>query len=311
MKRFENILFATQGLPSKSDALDQSIRLAASDNVNVSGLIAFPTFPNELQQYQQNFQATLQNNLQQDIDSYRHQNNLTEQQAPFPFAVKSSEQPAICIIKEAMNNNIDLLIKEAEPIKEGGEGFKAVDMTLLRKCPCAVWLHRPTEKPQTKRRVAVAVDPENTDEQQRALSLRLLELSRSIADSCDSHLHIISCWEYYLEHYLDNHAWIHVEDKQLSQELEKAKDNHHQALQALIAESGVAGDYVIHHLHGKPDDAIPKSVEESEIDVLVMGTIARTGISGFVIGNTAENILQAINCSLVALKPEGFMSPVA
>ncbi|MDF5010076.1 universal stress protein, partial [Vibrio parahaemolyticus] len=41
-----------------------------------------------------------------------------------------------------------------------------------------------------------------------------------------------------------------------------------------------------------------------------MGTLARTGISGYVIGNTAENILQSINCSLVALKPDGFVSPI-
>ena len=68
---------------------------------------------------------------------------------------------------------------------------------------------------------------------------------------------------------------------------------------------------VIHHIHGKPDEKIPESVDEQEIDVLVMGTLARTGISGFVIGNTAENILQSINCSLVALKPEGFISPIS
>jgi len=41
-----------------------------------------------------------------------------------------------------------------------------------------------------------------------------------------------------------------------------------------------------------------------------MGTVARTGISGFIIGNTAENILEEISCSLIALKPEGFVSPV-
>ncbi|NMT50792.1 universal stress protein, partial [Vibrio parahaemolyticus] len=51
-------------------------------------------------------------------------------------------------------------------------------------------------------------------------------------------------------------------------------------------------------------------VESIEVDVLVMGTLARTGISGYVIGNTAENILQSINCSLVALKPDGFVSPI-
>lgn len=41
-----------------------------------------------------------------------------------------------------------------------------------------------------------------------------------------------------------------------------------------------------------------------------MGTVARTGIPGFIIGNTAENTLREIRCSLLALKPNGFVSPV-
>jgi universal stress protein E len=33
-------------------------------------------------------------------------------------------------------------------------------------------------------------------------------------------------------------------------------------------------------------------------------------IAGFVIGNTAENVLRELRCSLLALKPNGFVSPV-
>lgn len=310
MKRFENILFATQGLPGHSDALGQAIRIAANNCVSVSGLIACPDFPTDLIQYQQSYEQSLHDSLQQSVKKLREQHDISEEQVPFPLRVKSSEQPAICIIQEAMTNHNDLIIKEAEPLSEGAEGFKAIDMTLLRKCPCPVWLHRPISKPIDKRRIAVAVDPMTVSDEQQALSRRLLELSRSIADTCDSRLHIISCWEHYLENYLDNHVWIQVEEAQLANEVSQAKANHEQALQRLIEDSGISGEMVIHHLHGKPDDKIPECIDEIEIDVLVMGTLARTGISGFVIGNTAENILQSINCSLVAMKPEGFVSPI-
>ncbi|GAK21869.1 universal stress protein family 1 [Vibrio sp. JCM 19052] len=310
MRRFENILFATQGLPGHSDALGQAIRIAANNRVPVSGLIACPGFPTDLAQYQQSYEQSLHDSLQQSVKKLREQHDITEEQVPFPLRVQSSEQPAVCIIQQAITNNNDLIIKEAEPLSEGAEGFKAIDMTLLRKCPCPVWLHRPISKPRDKRRIAVAVDPMTVSDEQQALSRRLLELSRSIADTCDSRLHIISCWEHYLENYLDNHVWIQVEESQLANEVSRAKANHEQALQRLIEDSGISGEMVIHHLHGKPDDQIPECVDETEIDVLVMGTLARTGISGFVIGNTAENILQSINCSLVAMKPEGFVSPI-
>jgi universal stress protein E len=45
-------------------------------------------------------------------------------------------------------------------------------------------------------------------------------------------------------------------------------------------------------------------------DLVVMGTIARTGISGLIIGNTAESILDQLTCSVLAIKPPGFSTPL-
>ncbi len=310
MKRFEKILFATQGLPGHSDALGQAIRIAANNRVQVSGLIACQNFPKDLSQYQQTYEQSLHDSLLERVKALRVENDVSEEQVSFPLTVKSSEQPAICIIQEAIAHQNDLIIKEAEPLNEGAEGFKAIDMTLLRKCPCTLWLHRPIDKPRNKRRIAVAIDPMTTSDEQHALSLRLLELSRSIADTCDSRLHVISCWEYYLESYLDGNTWIHVDDEELAKEVARAKVKHEQALRSLIDESGIAGEMVLHLLHGKADDKIPDIIDELGIDVLAMGTLARTGIAGFVIGNTAENVVQSISCSLVAMKPDGFVSPI-
>jgi nucleotide-binding universal stress UspA family protein len=41
-----------------------------------------------------------------------------------------------------------------------------------------------------------------------------------------------------------------------------------------------------------------------------MGTVARTGIPGFIMGNTAETILNQIDASVLAIKPPGFGTPV-
>jgi nucleotide-binding universal stress UspA family protein len=310
MRRFENILFATQGLPGHSDALSQALLLAANNKVPLKGLIASPTFPDEIVEYQHDYESSLQDSLHQSVVKTRAEQNIADHEVLFPIEVQSSEQPALCIIRHVLNHHNDLVIKEAEPVSEDGDGFKAIDMTLLRKCPSPVWLHKPTSKPKNKRRVAVAIDPATSTSEQHALALRLLELSRSIADSCDSRLHVISCWQHYMENYLDRNIWIKIEHEDVANEVESERVRHQEALNALIDESQIHGDTVIHHLHGKADDLLPKCVHEQDIDVLVMGTVARTGISGFVIGNTAENVLQSINCSLVALKPAGFKTPI-
>jgi nucleotide-binding universal stress UspA family protein len=46
------------------------------------------------------------------------------------------------------------------------------------------------------------------------------------------------------------------------------------------------------------------------IDLIVMGTIGRTGIPGLFIGNTAETVLRQVHCSVLTVKPQGFVTPV-
>lgn len=59
-----------------------------------------------------------------------------------------------------------------------------------------------------------------------------------------------------------------------------------------------------------PDEEILKFIQEDNIDLLVMGTIARGGMAGVMIGDTAERLLPEISCSLLAVKPKEFVSPV-
>jgi len=66
----------------------------------------------------------------------------------------------------------------------------------------------------------------------------------------------------------------------------------------------------IHLLKGFAEDVLPALAKRKGIELIVMGTVCRTGIAGFIVGNTAENILQQVDCSVLAVKPDGFVSPV-
>ncbi|MGM0858940.1 MAG: universal stress protein [Pseudomonadota bacterium] len=65
-----------------------------------------------------------------------------------------------------------------------------------------------------------------------------------------------------------------------------------------------------HVVPGIPDRDLPKMAETIKADLVVMGTVARTGIAGVIMGNTAEAVLSQLNCSVLAIKPDGFESPV-
>jgi universal stress protein E len=66
----------------------------------------------------------------------------------------------------------------------------------------------------------------------------------------------------------------------------------------------------VHLPKGDAVQAITELVKTLGVDLLLMGTVCRTGIPGFIIGNTAEQVLGAVECSTLTVKPEGFVSPV-
>lgn len=61
---------------------------------------------------------------------------------------------------------------------------------------------------------------------------------------------------------------------------------------------------------GEAYDVIRRVVKREKTDLLVMGTVCRTGIAGFLIGNTAENVLNGVDCSVLTVNPQGFASPI-
>jgi universal stress protein E len=100
--------------------------------------------------------------------------------------------------------------------------------------------------------------------------------------------------------------------------VEQEKQDRMAMLDALMSEVvDSLGEKAINHLRpqkhlvkGRASKEIPILARKIEADLVVMGTVARTGIPGFIMGNTAETILNQIECSVLAIKPAGFITPV-
>jgi universal stress protein E len=48
---------------------------------------------------------------------------------------------------------------------------------------------------------------------------------------------------------------------------------------------------------------------KKQVDLILMGTVCRTAMTDFFIGNSVENFLQQVVYSMLTVKPEGFVSP--
>jgi universal stress protein E len=59
-----------------------------------------------------------------------------------------------------------------------------------------------------------------------------------------------------------------------------------------------------HVVEGLPEEVIAQTAEELDAELVVMGTIGRTGLSGALIGNTAEHVVDLLQCDILAIKPK-------
>jgi nucleotide-binding universal stress UspA family protein len=221
------------------------------------------------------------------------------------------------VIRAVLRNDRDLVIKPAENPAWIDTLFGSDDMHLLRKCPCPVWLMGPHERSNYRSIVAaVGLDAAGLDSEEEALSADILELAGSLALSDFAELHVVHVWDAPWAGFV--RVWAEnpeVADMAMT-EAERAR--HHGVMDHLMRRLRKRigeGAYTylspqIHMPQGAPGQAIPALVRELDADLVVMGTVARTGIPGLIIGNTAEAVLSQLRCSVLAIKPSAFVSPV-
>jgi universal stress protein E len=309
MRRFQNILYATRGTQDEQASLKQALSLARNNAATLQILAVCPMLPRKLGEYQAGYEASVSDRISASIANTLVDMRVAPDAVRTAVAVECGDTPAVRIVRRVLRDAHDLLIKQAEQT-ERGIGFPALDMQLLRLCPCPVWLCRPISRHRNETRVGVAVDPQSVDPAGRDLALQLIHLSRSLADMCSGELSIISCWDFQYEDTLRHSPWVKIAEEEIVAGVTSAERDARGALDRLVDESGIAGPNRVHLTRGRPDRAIPQLVDKLQLDILVMGTVGRIGIPGFIIGNTAENTLREIRCALLAVKPNGFVSPV-
>lgn len=212
------------------------------------------------------------------------------------------------IIRQVLRDQHDLVITTAEETKGiRARVFGATSMHLMRKCPCPVLV---VKRSQTRpfARILAAVDPSVYDPMRDSLNPLILQLAGSMARKDAAALHIVHVWSLFGERYLHNSG---MTEKEIEEAKEYEKEQHKKHFDALLNRADV-NDLKPHVylVEDDPDEFIPKMVSELGIDLLVMGSVGRVGIAGFLIGNTAEEVFNQVDCSLLTLKPKGFVTPV-
>ena len=309
MERFKNILVVVKGNtdPKNDAALIRGAKLAKRNNAQLTVMDVVAAPESAAKEYKGIIDLE---ELTTMLVAHREK-QLTEAVEPLKCDCDVSVKVVVGrdfieIVRQMVFEKHDLLLKVAN---EHLESFDSSDFHIMRKCPKPVWLLQSEESSQC-RRVLAAIDLnlESADEG-RALNKFIMDMATSLSQWENSETHVLSCWSLYGEDALRHSGFLKVSEEKLDNLLSQEEQKNKSQLKELSARYK---NYAIkqHLIKGNPVECIPEFVYRNNIDVVVMGTVGRSGIPGFLIGNTAETILQKINSSVITLKPDGFESPI-
>jgi nucleotide-binding universal stress UspA family protein len=217
--------------------------------------------------------------------------------------------PFLQIIREVLRHGHDLVMTTTQGrsnLKERVLG--STTMHLMRKCPCPVWVVK-SSQPEWHTRILAAVDPNPHDEERQALNVKIMDLATSLARLEQRELVVVHAWTFPVERSLRGGQ------VSLSSDVDRwssdAREQHRRWLIALLQPYALEElEHEVYLLKGDAGRLVPEVATAKEVKLIVMGTVSRTGVAGLLIGNTAEKILGHVDCGVLAVKPDGFITPV-
>lgn len=323
MKRFSKILCVVDPEETMDTAIVQALRIADEHQADITFMSvlksakSWRTVFRDKEEYAREL-GVIKKNRRASIES----RVLSFAPSLKANIVVTSGIDFIEIIKHVIHHQHDLVVKCAEDMDWIDRMLGSEDMHLLRKCPCPVLMLKPDQK-DSFRKVLATVDVNDDSELddgrvQEQLNQQVLEYSAALILPELSEMHIGSAWEAYAEDWLRYGAFSHQPEDKVDRYVEQERRECSTKLEILVRKMDkMLGKATVQYLQprshlvkGAASKEIPLMVENYDIDLIVMGTVGRVGIPGLIIGNTAESILEQTKCSVLAIKPEGFKTPI-
>jgi len=202
------------------------------------------------------------------------------------------------IIDVATHEHCDLIIKSAkEHTKFAQKLFTPNDWNLLRNSPMNVLMVKQHEWPENGNIVA-AISIDANDKAHNLLSERVTQISIDLAKLVSGKVHLANTFAG-----APIHVAVEVPSFNAQAYNQDIEDKHIRD----IAEIGVQFEIASEHQfvrEGLPEDIVPLICEELDAELLVLGSVGRRGISAALLGNTAEHIIDKVNCDTLVIKPQ-------
>ena len=306
MKKLRHILVAIKDPKSRSQpALRKAAQLAEGSRARITLFHALAT-PMYLDAYNVEGQSL------QDIQKEWRQRALARLEklaAPLrergiKVAVGSDwDHPVYeAVIRKAQRAGADLIVAERHATRHLLPSLlRFNDWELLRRSPVPVLLikrggtyHRPA--------ILAAVDPTHAFAKPARLDAGIMSGAKQLAGSLGGKLHVAHAW-WGVPLSTSRLAAV-APDVTMSID-RRARANARKAFKNEVTKAGLTGAK-LHFMEGHPVDVILKLARAHRTGIVVMGAISRSGLKRLVLGNVAEQVLDALPCDVLVVKPASF-----
>ena len=315
MRRFQNILIVCTGDSADARILERVAELATRNSAKITLFQVIDNSAADLARYFSGVPGRQGTSLAQDViaEHRAHVKTLAEtlegQGLKVDYDIAAGTE-FIEIVRRVLLRDHDLVVKSAA---NGSSPFlPSQDMHLMRKCPCPVWIFNGQSEIRP-RRILAAIDPDGgSDATEKETSNRtIMQLATSMAEWCDARLDVLSVWRL-PEEYMLRHSRISLPPHEVDILVEQERVAAEARVAKLMTEFPEFTDRIrVLNLKGLAAETIVDHADAEEVDLVVMGTLGRSGVAGLLIGNTAETVLSQVKCSVLTIKPQGFVTPVA
>lgn len=301
---FHSILVDVDALGQQHPALDAALNLARHSQAKVKIVDVVQDVP-------PNARPFVTARLEREIVENHHEHLVrlaSWRQRPVPVETAILRgAPGNALVQEVLRHGHDLLVRaHGRDLADQTPPAGPIDLHLLRTCPCPVWLVGPHDAARTPHVIA-AVDSGATHADEQALNRHIIEHALQLREARGGALTVLHAWQAYGEYLLQGRMTPQV----FADFLQRAEQAASDATTALVTTFGErVANVPVNVVRGDPADVIPAIAFEKQADVIVLGSMGRSGLAGIFMGNTAERILRRWQGSVFVIKPLGFVSPI-
>ncbi len=305
--RIKNILLNIDEAEDPPRCLDSAVGLSRQEKARLTLVNVLPSHEDLFAFFRD---EAKRNELQNNLEKHARENlktiaNSIETDGIATKVVLEKGAKANKLIRRILKEDCDFLIKDpSTDYHQKAHRLGVVDRKLIRHCPCPIWIVLPEPR---RGSVVVAVDAGTDEPIEKELNQLLLSYGAKAAQLRKTSLEVVYAWSFDKGGTLQGSVDSATFSKARNDALAHAKD----CLKNVLNTSGVRVPEEHRHFpRGYASSCIADYCQKHEVDTLVIGSVGRTGLSGILIGNTAERVIDHLHCSFLIVTPPQVKSPV-